>query len=140
MSMMRKLLLFTLITVGLGSWQATSWWARETKPAVLSGKSTPIIVTIEPGSSSQMIADRLSESRVLRSKSAWQVWTRLQGFKNRSGGFQAGSYAISPQESLPEIADEIWMGQVVTKGFTIPEGWNLRQMAAHFEEEKFFTA
>jgi UPF0755 protein len=28
----------------------------------------------------------------------------------------------------------------VTKGFTIPEGWNIRQMAAHFEEKKFFTA
>ncbi|MCY7405942.1 MAG: endolytic transglycosylase MltG [Alkalinema sp. CAN_BIN05] len=140
MSMMHKLLLFTLITVGLGSWQATSWWARETKPAVLSGTAKPIIVTIEPGSSSQMIADRLSESRVLRSKSAWQVWTRLQSFKNRSGGFQAGSYAVSPQESLPEIADKIWTGQVVTKGFTIPEGWNIRQMAAHFEEKKFFTA
>jgi hypothetical protein len=54
MSMMRKLLLFTLITVGgigLGTWQATSWWARETKPVAMSGESTPIIVTIEPGSS-----------------------------------------------------------------------------------------
>ncbi len=143
MNMMRKFLLFTLITVGgigVGGWQATSWWARETKPAVLTGKSAPIIVTIEPGSSSQMIADRLSESRVLRSKSAWQVWTRLQGFKNRSGGFQAGSYSVSPQESLPEIADKIWTGQVVTTGFTIPEGWNIRQMAAYFEEKKFFPA
>jgi UPF0755 protein len=143
MSMMRKLLLFTLITVGgigLGTWQATSWWARETKPVAMSGESTPIIVTIEPGSSSQMIADRLSESRVLRSKSAWQLWTRLQGFQNRPGGFQAGSYSISPQESLPEIADKIWTGQVVTTRFTIPEGWNIRQMAAYFEERKFFTA
>lgn len=142
MSAIRKLFLTSAIllgVVGIGSWQANAWWERETAP--LSTQKTDRvskIVTIDPGSSAQTIADRLIEAGVLRSRSAWQLWTRMQG--NRSGGFQAGSYAVSPQESLPQIAEKIWTGQVVTTGFTIPEGWNIRQMAAYFEEKKFFKA
>jgi UPF0755 protein len=140
MSATRKLLL-TVTTVlglvGLGTWQANAWWRNETAPvAKATTPQAAKVITIAPGSSSQAIAHRLVEAGVLRSTQAWQLWTRLQG--GRSGGFQAGSYSISPNESLPEIAEKIWTGQVVTAGFTIPEGWNIRQMAAYFEEKKFF--
>jgi UPF0755 protein len=140
MSAIRKLLLTASVALGLmgiGTWQANAWWKAETAPVSKNPQASKII-TIAPGSSSQDISDRLIQAGVLRSKPAWQLWTRLQG--SRSGGFQAGSYSVSPQESLPEIADKIWTGKVVTTGFTIPEGWNIRQMAAYFEEQKFFTA
>jgi UPF0755 protein len=140
MSAIRKLLLTASVTLGLmgiGTWQANAWWKAETAPVSKNPQASKII-TIAPGSSSQDISDRLVQAGVLRSKQAWQLWTRLQG--SRSGGFQAGSYSVSPQESLPEIAEKIWTGKVVTTGFTIPEGWNIRQMAAYFEEQKFFTA
>ncbi len=140
MSAIRKLLLTASVTLGLmgiGTWQAHSWWKAETAPVSKNPQASKII-TIAPGSSAQDISDRLIQAGVLRSRNAWQIWTRLQG--SRSGGFQAGSYAVSPQDSLPQIAEKIWTGQVVTTGFTIPEGWNIRQMAAYFEEQKFFTA
>jgi UPF0755 protein len=140
MSAIRKLLLTASVTLGLigiGTWQANAWWKAETAPVSKNPQASKII-TIAPGSSAQDISDRLIQAGVLRSKPAWQLWTRLQG--SRSGGFQAGSYSVSPQESLPEIAEKIWTGQVVTTGFTIPEGWNIRQMAAYFEAQKFFTA
>lgn len=140
MSAIRKLLLTASVTLGLmgiGTWQAHSWWKAETAPVSKKSQASKMI-TIAPGSSAQDISDRLIQAGVLRSRNAWQIWTRLQG--SRSGGFQAGSYSVSPQESLPEIAEKIWTGQVVTTGFTIPEGWNIRQMAAYFEEKKFFTA
>lgn len=140
MSAIRKLLLTASVALGLigiGTWQANSWWKAETAPVSNSPQASKII-TIAPGSSSQAISDQLIQAGVLRSRNAWQIWTRLQG--GRSGGFQAGSYSISPQESLSQIAEKIWTGKVVTTGFTIPEGWNIRQMASYFEEQKFFTA
>ncbi len=140
MSGIRKLLLTASVTLGLigiATWQANSWWQAETAPVSKKPQASKII-TIAPGSSAQAISDRLTEAGLLRSRNAWQIWTRLQG--GRSGGFQAGSYSISPQESLPQIAEKIWTGQVVTTGFTIPEGWNIRQMAAYFEDQKFFAA
>ncbi len=140
MSAIRKLLLTAAATVGLigiGTWQGNAWWKAEIAP-VSQNPQASRIVTIAPGSSAQDISNSLINAGVIRSRNAWQIWTRLQG--GRSGGFQAGSYTVSPQESLPEIAEKIWTGQVVTTGFTIPEGWNIRQMAAHFEEKNFFTA
>jgi UPF0755 protein len=41
---------------------------------------------------------------------------------------------------MTDIAEIIWTGQVVQTSFTIPEGWNLRQMAEYFEQEGFFSA
>jgi UPF0755 protein len=140
MSAIRKLLLTAAVTfglVGIGTWQGNAWWKAEIAPVSKNTQASKII-TIAPGSSAQDISNSLVKAGLLRSRNAWQIWTRLQG--SRSGGFQAGSYTISPQESLPEIAEKIWTGQVVTTGFTIPEGWNIRQMAAYFEEKKFFTA
>jgi UPF0755 protein len=41
---------------------------------------------------------------------------------------------------MTAIAEIIRSGQVVQTSFTIPEGWNRRQMAAYFQAEGFFSA
>jgi UPF0755 protein len=141
----------TLLAVAsIGAWQVSAWWQRESAPVAQSEKiqsekvqseSKTKLITIPEGSSAQSIGDQLLKTGVIRSKTAWQTWTRLQSFQGRSGGFQAGSYEVSPTESLHDIGDKIWTGKVVQAGFTIPEGWNIRQMAEYFEQDKkFFTA
>ena len=143
MNLIRKGSLGILVALALGSmgtWQARAWWETETAPIAPSAAAKTVVVTIPSGSSAQSIGDQLLQAGVIRSKRAWQTWTRIQTFSSRQGGFQAGSYEVSPQESLTEIGNKIWTGKVVQAGFTIPEGWNIRQMAAYFEEQKFFKA
>ena len=143
MNLIRKGSLGILILLALGSigtWQAKAWWERETAPIASSVSAKTVVVDIPSGSSAQSIGDRLIQAGVIRSKPAWQTWTRIQTFSRRQGGFQAGSYEVSPQESLTEIGNKIWTGNVVQSGFTVPEGWNIRQMAAYFESQKFFKA
>lgn len=143
MNLIRKGSLGILAALALGSmgtWQARAWWETETAPIASSSAAKTVVVTIPSGSSAQSIGDQLLQAGVIRSKRAWQTWTRIQTFSSRQGGFQAGSYEVSPQESLTEIGNKIWTGKVVQAGFTIPEGWNIRQMAAYFEEKKFFKA
>ena len=143
MNLIRKGSLGLLIALALGTigtWQVKAWWATETAPIASSAVAKTVVVTIPSGSSAQSIGDQLLQAGVIRSKRAWQTWTRIQTFSSRKGGFQAGSYEVSPQESLAEIGNKIWTGKVVQAGFTIPEGWNIRQMAAHFEEQRFFKA
>ncbi len=137
----------TLLAVAtIGAWQTSAWWQRESAPIAaqsnnLQSDSPKQLITIPEGSSAQAIGDQLLKTGVIRSRTAWQTWTRLQSFQGRSGGFQAGSYEVSPTESLSEIGNKIWTGKVVQAGFTIPEGWNIRQMAEYFEnDKKFFTA
>ncbi len=133
---------FTVLgIVTIGMWQATAWWGRESAPIATAETAKKVLINIPSGSSAQAIGDQLLKAGVIRSKTAWQTWTRLQSFSSRSGGLQAGSYEVSAGESLPEIGDKIWTGKVVQAGFTIPEGWNIRQMAEYFEkDQKFFTA
>ena len=39
---------------------------------------------------------------------------------------------------MVDIAQVIWDGQVLQTSFTIPEGWNLEQMAEAFQQQGFF--
>jgi UPF0755 protein len=56
------------------------------------------------------------------------------------GGFQAGVYQLSPTQSLAEVAQIIWQGQVQSIPITIPEGWSLQKMAAYFQGQGLFSA
>jgi UPF0755 protein len=143
--MKQKISLFLLLVLGalgVGSWQAKGWWETAMLPvAPKAAQAAPkVLVEIPSGTSAQGIGALLAEKKLIRSADAWQWWTRVQGWKNAPGGFQAGTYELSPQEDLNQIAQKIWAGKVATRSFTIPEGWSLKQMAQYFEQQGMFPA
>ncbi len=124
-------------------WQGWSWWSWAIAPPVSaqSGASPKAIqLKIREGASAREIGQDLQTLGLIRSASAWDIWTRWLTFHEPSGGFKAGIYRVSPADSLPAIASKIWTGDVVNLSYTIPEGWNLRDMAAYFEQQGFFSA
>jgi UPF0755 protein len=132
--------------LGIGGWQALAWWNSASAPAVspetANAQTTnvqPLAVEIPDGTSATEVGDILKKAGLIRSTDAWAWWTRIQGWKNREGGFQAGSYAIAPTESLEAIAEKIWTGKIAERSFTIPEGWSATQMADYFEKQGFFS-
>jgi len=129
-----------LVIAGLVAWQSWAWWTRETAP-VASNVNNPktVLVNIPPGTSAQAIGEKLRQAGLIRSVVAWDVWTRWHS-KIRSGGFQAGTYQLSPATSLNEIATTIWEGKVTTQTYTILEGWSMQQMATYFETQGWFSA
>jgi UPF0755 protein len=128
--------------VGVAAWQGWAWWSWASAPAIAADDSAASQVQIEipPGTPGQQIGRDLEAAGLIRSALAWKLWARWKGFRDDTGGFQAGTYALSPTEPLPAIAQTIWQGQVVQSSFTIPEGWNRKQMAEYFEAEGFFPA
>jgi UPF0755 protein len=98
------------------------------------------MVQIPSGTSAQQIGQKLAAKKLIRSAPAWGLWTRWMSFQQPQGGFQAGSYEVSPNEPLTTIAQKIWTGDVIKHSFTIPEGWSIRQMAAYFEQQGYFKA
>jgi len=147
--------------IGVCGWQGWAWWSWASAPAAAStsGSSAAdadntnsastvadqvadqtVQLQIPPGSTAAEIGETLESVGLIRSLTAWNLWTRWQTLQDRGGSFQAGTYELSPTNSLPQIASQIWSGQVVEGSFTIPEGWSIRQMAALFEEQDFFTA
>lgn len=135
--------LLVLLLLGIGGWQAWQWW-NWANAAVVPTREAPktkdVKLKIAEGTSAQEIGKDLEALGVIRSSTAWELWTRWMSYKDPQGGFQAGTYQISPTESMQSIATKIWTGEVVRTSFTIPEGWSLRKMATYFEDQGFFPA
>ncbi|NJK28970.1 MAG: endolytic transglycosylase MltG [Acaryochloris sp. RU_4_1] len=130
--------------MGGGSW---IWWQSAIAPLQPRQGQTPsqtaadwLQVNVPEGASAEEIGRILHQAGLIRSVTAWKVWTRWQGWRQAAGGFHAGTYRLSPQASLPDIAQTIWSGQVQQVSFTIKEGWSQKQMARYFEKLGWFSA
>lgn len=135
--------------LGVSAWQGWAWWSWASAPVatVESGAdsttedaASAVQIEIPSGTPGQQIGQDLEAAGLIRSATAWDLWIRWQGLSNRAGDFQAGVYALSPSQSMEEIANQIWQGDVIQTSFTVPEGWSIDQMAASFEEQGFFSA
>ncbi|MEG4517079.1 MULTISPECIES: endolytic transglycosylase MltG [unclassified Microcoleus] len=131
---------------GVCAWQGWAWWSWASAPPKIAETSTSgpedaaVLIQIPEGTPSQKIGRDLEAAGLIRSSSAWNMWARWLTLQNREGGFQAGTYQVSPTQPLSAVADKIWKGEVVQQSFTIPEGWSLQQMSAYFEAQGFFPA
>lgn len=86
-----------------------------------------VLFNIEKGSTPGQIAKQLKKEGLIKNERVFLLYARLQGKINK---FKAGQYIISPAYNTPQIIDIIEAGKVATMSFTIPEGYNLRQIAA----------
>jgi UPF0755 protein len=118
-----------------GSWL---WWANATSPT--RSRTDVVTVQVPEGAAAESIGQQLQSAGLIHSLPAWKLWTRMAMTKNPKGSFQTGTYELSPQASLPELAETIWRGKVKETSFTIPEGWSLKEMGAYFEQQGWFSA
>lgn len=152
-SRLPKLIFFFLlmpVALGVAGWQGWAWWSWASAPVRESTESASVAeegavsseiiqIQIPQGTSGQQIGRDLEAAGVIRSQAAWDLWSRWQNLR-QDAGYQAGTYALSPTQSMPEIAQQIRTGNVLQTSFTIPEGWTREQMAIAFEERGFFPA
>lgn len=127
--------------IGGGGWY---WWQSAIAPVQGQSNSPSssswLQVNIPEGASAEEIGHILQKAGLIRSVTAWKVWTRWTGLWQSAEGFHAGTYQLSPQTPLPELAQTIWSGKVQQVSFTVPEGWSQTQMAQYFENLGWFTA
>lgn len=145
MRVSKKIFPIVLLTLAaLVAGQSWAWWSWAKAPVEASEAEAVednfVQVQIPPGTASNQIGQDLEAAGLIRSTTAWKLLNKWKSFRGEGSGVQAGSYIISPNQSLGEIADTIWSGDVVQISFTVPEGWNREKMAARFEAEGFTTA
>ena len=141
----KRLFYIILLALAAGvAGQSWAWWSWAKSPVLaaddVNAEESFVQIQIPEGTASNQIGQDLEANGLIRSTTAWKLLTRWKSFRGEEGGFQAGSYVISPTQSLDDIASTIWEGDVVQVSFTIPEGWNRERMAARFESEGFTTA
>jgi UPF0755 protein len=118
------------LAVGFGYWRWQTWL----QPL---GGPEPIQVVIQPGSSSRLIGKQLHQAGVIRSALAWELWSRTFG---RDWLFQAGTYALDPNQDMLSVARQLRQGRILQRRLTIPEGWRIEQMAAALAERNWLAA
>jgi UPF0755 protein len=115
------------------------WWNGVTAPASTDPSAKSIEIQVKPGTSGQAIGKELEAKGIIKSQTAWKLWTFWQA-KQGKGAPQTGNYELLPNQPLPVVAAQLLEGKVVQSGFTIREGWNIRQMGEYFEKEGLFKA
>ena len=90
---------------------------------------------IEKGESVFDISQQLKEAKLIRSSFLFNFYVFATG--NRAN-LKAGQYSFSQNMNTFEIIQKIIKGKTVREVITIPEGWNLRNIAWFFENKGLF--
>lgn len=126
-----------LILVGV----VIAWYVAALQP-VNAQNSEKISVQIAEGSSPGDIARLLENQRVIRSGLAFEIYLRLEGVRDQ---LQAGTYNLSPSESVEQIVTHLTSGNVDMLTITFLPGATLAEnrhvlLKAGFTEAEVDTA
>ena len=107
-------LLLTLLAVALGARQLI----------LPAGPPAETFVEVVPGMGSRAIGALLAEHGIIRSRYAFDLWHVLRG-----GTLKAGEYRFEQPATLAVVYNRLVRGDVYTQTVTIPEGFNLFDIA-----------
>jgi UPF0755 protein len=102
-----------------------------------SASQTSQIFTVSNGSSVKQIADSLESQHLIRSSWALQLYVHS---KQSASQLQAGTYALSPSETTPEIVTTMIKGSVTSRLVTILPGRRIDQVRADLINAGFSPA
>lgn len=104
---------------------------------VNSSQTRAQAITIDPGASPSDIANLLKNKGVIRNAWTFERYIQSQGV---SSYLQAGTYALSPSQSVPDIVAQLTHGRVSTQLVTILPGQRLDQIRQAFINDGFKPA
>lgn len=108
------------------------WYQTQLSP-VNAGSQELVLIKIESGESPASIGDLLEEKQIIRSSTAFMIYTRLSGTQN---SLQAGSYRLSPADNTQAIVKHLTDGNVDTFSLTFYPGATLTDNTDKPEDQK----
>jgi len=96
------------------------------------GPSAETFVDVAPGTGASAIAAQMEKSGIIRSRYGFAL-VRLQ----KGGTLKAGEYRFDHPVPMTEIYSRLVQGDVYTQALTIPEGYNIFDIAAAVESAGF---
>jgi UPF0755 protein len=96
------------------------------------GPSSETFVDVAPGTGASAIAAQMERAGIIRSRYGFD----LLGHK-KSGTLKAGEYRFDHPVPMPEVYARLVQGDVYTQVLTIPEGYNIFDIAAAVEAAGF---
>lgn len=99
-------------------------WYQQQLSAVDPGNKERVVVTVAEGSGPSVIAGQLQKAGLIRDSRVFSFYSRVTGSQ---GSLQAGTYRLSPSESLPQIIDHLKKGNVDSISITFLPGATLTE-------------
>ena len=96
------------------------------------GPTTETFVDIAPGTSTESIAAQLERSGVIRSRYGFYLLRLTKG-----GRLQAGEYRFDRKLPMTDVYQHILHGEIYTRALTIPEGFNIFDIAQAVQDAGF---
>ncbi|MGF9797612.1 endolytic transglycosylase MltG [Brevibacillus agri] len=122
--------LFLIAIVAAGG---AAWYVYEGLQPV-DGPQTAKNVTIPTGSSVREIGRLLEEQGLIRNADLFQYYVKYKGVAPQ---LKAGEYQFTTGQAIDDMLTAMAEGKTVVNAarFTIPEGWNIEQIAEHLDKE-----
>ncbi|MFS0554476.1 endolytic transglycosylase MltG [Brevibacillus sp. 179-C9.3 HS] len=110
-----------------------AWYVYQQLQPV-AGEQTVKNVTIPSGSSVQKIGTLLEEQGLIRNADVFNYYVKYKGVAPK---LKAGEYQFTTGQAIDEMLTAMVEGNTVVNAnrFTIPEGWNVEQIADHLDKE-----
>lgn len=86
--------------------------------------------TISPGDNFDRVTEKLQATGLVENPLRFMLVARWKGFERK---IQAGEYRLSNQMTPLELLQALARGQVILYNVTVPEGFNIRQVARQVE-------
>lgn len=122
-----------ILVIATGSALAYVFVKRSVEPIDPTSTET-VQVEVPFGVGSGYIGELLEENGLVRSSAIFRLYTR---FKNESS-FQAGTYTLSPSQSIDELISTLKTGKVIIVPdikLVIPEGFTIDQVIARLAKQ-----
>jgi len=103
----------------------------------VSTKQSVQAVTIEQGATVEQIGELLEDKGLIRSAWAFKLYVSSKEVRN---ALQAGTYELSPSQSVAEIVSQLTHGKIVTNLVTILPGQRIDQIRKHLIQDGFAEA
>jgi len=120
-----------LALLGFATSRALDWWNFNVNTPV-STSSHSVTFHIDPGESASQIGSDLFDLHLIRSRIAFDMYTRLT---DAGPKFQAGSFVLNANMSLSQIVTALQHGRPDEKTMTFPEGFPLRYQAQLLDQK-----
>jgi len=125
----KSIVLSLIIIFGLAVFSCAFYIKNLLAPVELAQK---VSIVVPAKASTSSISKLLYEKGLIRNDLVFKIYAKYRGF---DGKLRAGEYNFSGKVSLDDIREKMSRGEIITESFTIPEGYNLQQMANLLEEK-----
>jgi len=119
-------LALALVIMGGFVWSLIDYVSRSSGDDI-----SELAFTVVPGQAFNTIADRLHQAGIIQDTHKFKLFARLKGYDKR---IKAGEYRLSSVLSPKQVLEIMVSGKVALHRVTIPEGYNLYQIAALMAE------